>query len=49
MASHIGKKRLQGLRDPVRKDLIAMRHNSGLEPSRPGAARRLAAGTHLGY
>jgi len=30
MASHIGKKRLEGLSDSVRKDLIAMRHNSGL-------------------
>jgi transcriptional regulator with XRE-family HTH domain len=30
MASHIGKKRLEGLSDSLRKDLIAMRHNSGL-------------------
>lgn len=30
MASHIGKKRFQGLPDPVGKDLIAMRHNPGL-------------------
>ena len=36
MASHIGKKRLEGLSDSVRKDLIAMRHNSGLSQAELG-------------
>lgn len=36
MASHIGKKRLEGLSDSIRKDLIAMRHNSGLSQAELG-------------